>query len=337
MMKTTGILAATGLLAFLFSACSPSARPRVIKETPTTAVIEVKYNNVKPGTIFSIDGYPSIINPLSYEFDLSGNGCDTLTILGLTPDKSYDFITSMRKGSSTWTGSALNVHTAKASDQPVDLGLSVLWAPFNLGAQTLFGHGHYLAWGELEMKESYTPQTYTYLDGYGIYPTSNTRPDFQLSPDKDAAVQELGDGWRIPTEAEFQELIDKCRWKYVTGDNNRHFWMVTGPNDNVLILPIAGYAEHNQILGLKSYVFLSGKYWAANSAECNYMNKGVIHNCAKALTLNERDVRILDMERHLGLNIRPVKDKSHAAAAASPATESSEPTQPEAPHAPIPR
>lgn len=49
-------------------------------------------------------------------------------------------------------------------DQPnaIDLGLSVLWADCNIGADRPTAYGDYFAWGEIELKDTYSWDNYKY-------------------------------------------------------------------------------------------------------------------------------------------------------------------------------
>ena len=49
------------------------------------------------------------------------------------------------------------------NNQAVDLGLSVKWAPYNIGASMAIESGNYYAWGETNFKDAYTLTTYTKL------------------------------------------------------------------------------------------------------------------------------------------------------------------------------
>ena len=62
-----------------------------------------------------------------------------------------------------------------------------------------------------------------------------------LDPEDDAARANLGVGYRIPTQEDWQELLDNCKWEAVTTTtkNNKIIarWKVTGPNGKYIILP----------------------------------------------------------------------------------------------------
>ena len=56
--------------------------------------------------------------------------------------------------------------------------------------------------------------------------------NFSGNPDYDAATAKMGEGWRTPTRAEWQELIDKCEWEYRGGN-----YIITGPSGKKIVLP----------------------------------------------------------------------------------------------------
>ena len=71
-----------------------------------------------------------------------------------------------------------------------------------------------------------------------------------LDPEDDAARANLGVGYRIPTQEDWQELLDNCKWEAVTitlpeimDPSQTKFikqWVVTGPNGKSIILPQTG-------------------------------------------------------------------------------------------------
>ena len=136
----------------------------------------------------------------------------------------------------------------------VDLGLSVKWAPCNVGANSPEGYGDYFAWGEISPKENYTS------DNCLTYCVQMT--DISGNPQYDAATANWGGAWRMPTEAEQDELRNNCTWEWTTlnGVNGRR---VTGPNGNSIFLPAAGYRY-----GASSFdVGSLGYYWSSTPDE----------------------------------------------------------------------
>lgn len=98
--------------------------------------------------------------------------------------------------------------------EPVDLGLSVGWASYNVGAGLPEDYGCYYAWGETEEKDSYYWDNYKYGNGTYEKMTKYNRDDsiISLEPEDDVAHVKWGGKWRIPSVAEFKELIDSCDW-----------------------------------------------------------------------------------------------------------------------------
>ena len=85
----------------------------------------------------------------------------------------------------------------------VDLGLSVRWATCNVGASVPLEYGDYYAWGEIETKMEYTEEN-SVTSGVEL-------DDISGNPQYDVATANWGEGWRMPTEQELDELTDKCR------------------------------------------------------------------------------------------------------------------------------
>ena len=132
----------------------------------------------------------------------------------------------------------------------VDLGLpsGLKWATMNVGATSETDYGDYFMWG------STTPNTDTFCDwknapfnggataGDEEYFNSvkdTVCPNGILAKEYDAAAQIMGGDWRMPTQAEFEELLNRTtnEWTQVNGVNGRKF---TGSNGNSIFIPAAG-------------------------------------------------------------------------------------------------
>lgn len=130
----------------------------------------------------------------------------------------------------------------------VDLGLSVKWACCNVGADSPEEFGGYYAWGETEEKTFYEEPTYKWLDPSTSEIIKYNEEDGKttLEPQDDAAHVLLGNGWRMPTKAEIQELMDKCTWVW-TSVNGVKGYKVSG-NGNSIFLPAAGSYNNISIM-----------------------------------------------------------------------------------------
>ena len=166
----------------------------------------------------------------------------------------------------------------------VDLGLSVKWATCNIGAESPEDSGNYYAWGETKTKRLFRDETYK-CNGYD---DTDGRQELLLSDD--VAHIKWGGNWRIPTEAEFQELIDNCTWTRTT---------VGGVGGYLVTSNIPGYTDKS--------IFLSDG--------CGLWTSGLSTNAknptryAKELYFTDDGYSVVNNTRTSGRRIRPVSDK----------------------------
>ena len=128
----------------------------------------------------------------------------------------------------------------------VDLGLpsGLKWATCNVGATKPKEIGDLFAWGEVEPKEDYSLGNYKWYNAsdstYTKYYTdskNNTKTkgivDNKVVLDKedDAASVNMGGRWRMPTDEEFLELMNLCRW-----ERTKKGYKVIGPNGSSIFL-----------------------------------------------------------------------------------------------------
>ncbi len=137
----------------------------------------------------------------------------------------------------------------------VDLGLSVKWATCNVGARSPFYYADHFAWGETKTKPEYWDWNSATVD-------EENMPDIAGNPKYDAANANWGGTWRLPTKAEIDELISKCKCTWITLDNIPGC-KVTGPNGNSIFLPAEGYHD-DELLQDDGYV---GYYWTSTPYE----------------------------------------------------------------------
>ena len=154
--------------------------------------------------------------------------------------------------------------------QAVDLGLSVKWANMNVGATNPEGYGDYFAWGETVPKAIYHWIAYFDTNDVGITFTKYNINGGKtvLDPGDDAAHVNWGGSWRMPTLAEWQELLDNCTWTWTT-QNGINGYKVTsnraGYTDNFIFLPAAGFRYGNCLDNSCSYYMGSNGYYLSSS------------------------------------------------------------------------
>ncbi len=147
----------------------------------------------------------------------------------------------------------------------VDLGLpsGTKWATCNVGANNPEAYGGYFAWGETAPKSGYYSNIcFDRLEGgsekWGEYKVGGKT---QISPSSghDAAHENWGFTWRMPTHSENEELVKKCSWVWTTKNGHKGY-VVTGPNGKSIFLPAAGYRS-----GTESHLLESdGEYWSSS-------------------------------------------------------------------------
>ena len=185
--------------------------------------------------------------------------------------------------------------------QCVDLGLSVKWAAWNVGASRPEQYGDYFAWGETKKKSSYTKTNHTHFDQ-----SSNTYKDIgrNISGTKyDAAAVKWGNGWRMPTLEEINELAELCNWTDDSlGDVDGNF--VTGPNGNSIFIPNTGYWQGtSKYFDNDHFEGHIGYFWSATLGPVKD-EEAYIVNCE----LGHGVVAYRYWQRYFGLPVRPVKD-----------------------------
>ena len=179
----------------------------------------------------------------------------------------------------------------------VDLGLSVKWASFNLGASKEYEFGDYYAWGETAPKNDYSLSTYKY-----------TGSAETLEPSNDVARVKLGGAWRMPTFDEIQELLalqynSDYTWAWTTaagkGGKNVPGVRITHKFSGAsMFIPAAGYCDGTSVgknAGNESYYWTSTIY--PKATEWAWSAKG-----------SEADLIVFTCDRFLGFPVRPVSE-----------------------------
>lgn len=164
----------------------------------------------------------------------------------------------------------------------VDLGLAsgLLWAKYNMGATEPTDRGNYYAWGETSTKKKYNGSSYKHFktDDYDrvkkIYKYNEGDGKEVLDLEDDAARANLGVGYRIPTKADWEELLEDCKWEAVTvtlpieldpaQKKSVARWKVTGPNGNYIILPATGGVKRTGVYFGYEYFDYDTFYTTAN-------------------------------------------------------------------------
>ena len=163
----------------------------------------------------------------------------------------------------------------------------------NVGASSAVDRGGYYAWGEITTKSKYDSSTYT-------------GPFVSVLPlENDVAHMTLGGTWRMPTRAEYEELIDNCTWSFVGSSS----WDNASYQNSV-----KGFLVSSNKVGYqKKAIFLPGggykvgttggndmcQYWAST----NQMNANHYADCLDA---SDHRISVDDDCPYWGYLVRPV-------------------------------
>ena len=200
----------------------------------------------------------------------------------------------------------------------VDLGLpsGLKWATCNIGANKPEGYGIYFAWGETKVKSVYNWETYAWgaehdqLTKYctnasygknGFTDNKNT-----LDLENDAAHVNWGGRWRMPTKADFEELLANTSFQWVDNYNGTSVsgTRFNAANGNHIFLPAAGW--HTDDIHLGIYMEDDeGQYWScsldADSPDCAYI---IYFDFIRGIHIEDW---IFNELRNYGCTVRPVR------------------------------
>ena len=162
------------------------------------------------------------------------------------------------------------VHTCPDNNHPhaIDLGLpsGTKWCCMNVGASSPEQYGGYYAWGETSEKSVYNEVTYSYYngqdtDGDGLidknFSVVNIGSDI-AGTSYDVAHVRMGGSWRMPSFAQYEELMNNCTRTF-TQQNGAYRILMTGNNGGQLFLPAAGFRWNSYLDAVSC-----GNYWSSS-------------------------------------------------------------------------
>mgnify|MGYP002623340434 CR=1 FL=1 len=207
---------------------------------------------------------------LAVEGSVEGNAV-SLKKLGLLPSKTYYYATYLNLGNDSVFGETKSFTTESfeiQKDDIVDLGLSVKWLKYNIGAQKESDLGGLYAFGDLDGCNRSTS-----VSDYGV------NADI-VETENDLARATFGDFAKMPTADQLEELFTLCQkeWAEVDGVSGLK---LTGPNGNSIFLPAAGYREGNSVSGESEI----GMYYSGNIKNSNFASAYSFTQSSNSLTV----------------------------------------------------
>lgn len=229
---------------------------------------------------------------------LGGDNTFLSELNDLDYDTEYYYCAYLKMDGTYNYGRIYSFMTDKIPDNAVDLGLSVLWAKWNVGANSESEVGGLYGWAD----PTGTNTAYGVLNESGTAWTSSlyggkNPPTDICGTSLDIATAKWGGDWRLPTEAEIVELIDNCSWEWTMSDGMNGM-TVTGPNGNSIFLPAGGDRFGTEQREYGEY----GYYWTGT------LNTEETRNAFR-LEFDDWGASCTSYARYIGHLVRPVMNK----------------------------
>ena len=211
-------------------------------------------------------------------------------------------------------GGTITVESAGPSVELVDLGLSVKWMKYNLGAtggnSAQSWYGGYYAWAETSGRtvdyeqETCSPSCdwahYKYYANGEVSKYNETDGLTTLQAGDDVITATYGAGYSMPTKAEIGELTGLTNewvedYQGISGLNGRLFHGTGAYSANTLFIPAAGYCLGGDLVNVANV----GCVWSSSLNEDDSEN-------AWRLRFYSGDVYANDYYRYYGYSVRGV-------------------------------
>ncbi len=233
-------------------------------------------------------------------------------------NRSRDFGNSIRPVAEPKTAGKTNAAaTGNTQDDKIinghkfiDLALpsGLLWAETNIGAKTAADDGNYFAWGETELDNRASRGWKTYKYGSSddnMTKYNSTDQKVTLDKEDDAAYVNWGPSCRMPSEADFAEILlnptnCECTWTSMTSSNGsivKGYKITSVRNGKSIFLPASGWLDEGNVYCRGT----DGEYWA-----CTLNSESSAG--AYSLTFSQHRDNLAGLYRFRGCTIRPVAE-----------------------------
>lgn len=158
----------------------------------------------------------------------------------------------------------------------VDLGLpsGTLWCEYNIGASTPYEAGLYFAWGEISgytaaqvgVDKSFNSDWSDYQFGNPPSKYNETDGKSTLDDVDNAAKDQFGNAYTIPTKAQFDELYTNTTYAFTQLNGVNGLLLTSTANTNTIFFPAAGDGYDGNVRTVGN----AGNYWTS-SLYSNYV------------------------------------------------------------------
>lgn len=219
------------------------------------------------------------------------------------------------------TTKAINISTEKE----VDLGLSIKWAGWNVGANAPEEYGDYFAWGETAPQEDgvYSSRSCKYSSSSLVFKYSTdpktvssvgkTDGRRKLMAEDDAAYVNWGEGWRTPTVGEKRELLQSTEQIPFVYKGVKGYAFISIKNGAAIFFPATGFMLNSSLQeeGDLTNVWTSELRESDNTQAHVLCDKiagnTLLHNAGFGMDATGADSFNLSQYRYYGIPVRAVR------------------------------
>ena len=208
--------------------------------------------------------------------------------LSLLPGTTYYYAAFTKVGDGFILGNVKSFTTASQDMEYIDLGLSVLWAKCNIGAETESETGILVGFGDQSFYNRSTSN-----NDYTPWSSIGTEEDVVYNLAIDGTAKSKS---KMPSAKQIEELLNKTTQEptIVNGIQGIRF---TAANGNSIFLPVTGYREGQEVTADGA-----GYYWTGDIYDVN-------ESYAKTLRLDAVGAAIGQTRLALGIAVRTVRDE----------------------------
>lgn len=242
----------------------------------------------------------------------------SVKVESLSRDTKYSVVAYVTLDGRTYRGEMKDFIISYKTPDLIDLGLSVKWASFNLGAGKPEEYGGYyqwagtkdvtdrsiyLDWGNCPYHTGSDKETgwtkYIPSDKSSYWSGSGSPDDKTvLDPEDDVVHVKLGGSWRMPRDEEWSELRNECTSEWTTFNGVDGIMFTSRKNGNSVFFPAAGHRYE----GILEYAGSDGSYWPSTLTTDYPCFSYYVYFCEYYVT------RYHYGERYYGRSVRPVSE-----------------------------
>ena len=178
------------------------------------------------------------------------------------------------------------------------------WATTNIGASTPEEYGCYFAWGyPYGYVRNSANNGWVKADDSSVSITFDEAgfPDYKTHTFVDMAQANWGEGWRMPTKTEFNDLLSKCTVEYVrTGTKGIRLKGKGSYSACSIFLPSAGVGYGSDFFDVED---VGGSYWSTTQYSDNY----AAHRLTFSTVQPFSSYGVSTHDKFSGFSVRPIR------------------------------